>query len=443
MDMFNFKMITESTTPLNIKPNDPGLLTLSQYYQLRNPDNKMHPDEAYVVDLESLNYRFTMPSKRSNDIIPTTSGQSLIRYDQHNGDIKILVLKDSYYSDDGKIVAVYVDGNWFYDPKRTHDNEILKSDVKGNLIKDKYPERTLENALIIHIKKENIKKFSKPFKRIKLDGEYFTFHHDNDYPSIVVINDDGLVVANASDEWGTTLLQVADEYKGKGIGSILGEVFIDEYNLTSGGYTPSGYSNASKIWNNRVSEFIQNGWYSELLKSGKIKRDQVNNIIKDFKSGKRKQEKVPTVNGNESDKRKFLCYIDDGISFILYDEKFLKDQDEKWIYGYTFLRDTDYESDIVYRFEYVDNESRKLLSYILLQSQRNNGAGINVKYIGSDYFEYDDLKYVELRDGMLYLTKDVLNIPILRRVEVKMRQSVDEYDEIHYLLREIADSKFD
>lgn len=158
--MFNFKIITESTTPLNIKPNDPGLLTLSQYYQLRNPGGKMHPDEVYVVDIDSLNYKFSMPGNRSDDIISTSSGKVLIRYDQYDGDIKMMVLKDSQYSDNGKIVGAYIDGNWFYDPLRIHDNEIIKSDVKGKLIKDKYPERTLERALTIHIRNSNLKKYS-------------------------------------------------------------------------------------------------------------------------------------------------------------------------------------------------------------------------------------------------------------------------------------------
>ena len=106
------------------------------------------------------------------------------------------------------------------------------------------------------------------------------------------------------------------------------------------------------------------------------------------------------------------------------------------------MRSTDNELDIVYTFDYDDDESRKLLSYVLLQSQRNNDTGVNVHFSGSDMFEYDDLKNVEYRDGFVYLTKDVIDLDKMKSIETRIREKNDKYNEILYQLQEMAESKY-
>ncbi len=441
MDMHKY---FEATTPLNIKPNDPGILTFKQYHDMRNPENKSHDSDAYVADIYTLNYQFLLPRHKTNERIRTYDNMWMIRYDQFTDNSEISIMKkvrNEHDTSDGNIVAVYYDGKWIYQPKQVKLDDLKLSEKKGRYVEHKYPERFLEMALKELAIEKNKSNNYEAFKRMKIAGEYFTFHKQKDYDAINVLNSEGIEVATASNEWGTTLIQVADEYKGKGLGAILGELFINEYDLPSGGYTAAGYKNSMKIWSKRVGEYIQNGWYSELVKNGKMNINDVKDIISDYKRLANKQEKVPSINKSKSTTKDYLLYTDE-TTFILYDKKFLEVQDEQYIYGYTFLRSTDSELDIVYTFDYDDDDSRKLLSYILLQSQRNNDTGVNVDFAGSDMFEYDDLKNIEYRDGFVYLTKDVINLYRMKTIETKIRGKVDEYNEILYQLQEMAESKY-
>lgn len=441
MDMHKY---FEATTPLNIKPNDPGILTFKQYHDMRNPENKSHDSDAYVADIYTLNYQFLLPRHKTNERIRTYDNMWMIRYDQFTDNSEISIMKkvrNEHDTSDGNIVAVYYDGKWIYQPKQVKLDDLKLSEKKGRYVEHKYPERFLEMALKELAIEKNKSNNYEAFKRMKIAGEYFTFHKQKDYDAINVLNSEGIEVATASNEWGTTLIQVADEYKGKGLGAILGELFIDEYDLPSGGYTAAGYKNSMKIWSKRVGEYIQNGWYSELVKNGRMKVDDVKAIISDYKRLTNKQEKIPSISKSKATTKDYLLYTDE-TTFILYDKKFLEEQDEQYIYGYTFLRSTDHELDIVYTFEYDDDESRKLLSYILLQSQRNNDTGVNVHFSGSDMFEYDDLKNVEYRDGFVYLTKDVIDLDKMKSIETRIRKKIDTYNEILYQLQEMAESKY-
>lgn len=436
--------VLEATTALNIKPNDPGILTFKRYHDMRNPENKSHDNDAYVADIYTLNYQFLLPRHKTNERIRTYDNMWMIRYDQFTDKSEISIMKkvrNEHDTSDGKIVAVHYDGKWIYQPKQVKLDDLEVSEKKGRYVEHKYPERFLDMALKELAIEKNKNNNYKAFKRMKIAGEYFSFHKQKNYDAINVLNSEGIEVATASNEWGTTLIQVADEYKGKGLGAILGELFIDEYDLPSGGYTAAGYKNSMKIWSKRVGEYIQNGWYSELVKNGRMNINDVKAIISDYKRLANQQEKIPSISKSKSTTKDYLLYTD-GTTFILYDKKFLEDQNEQYIYGYTFLRSTDNELDIVYTFDYDDNDSRKLLSYILLQSQRNNDTGVNVDFSGSDMFEYDDLKNIEYRDGFVYLTKDVINLDSMKTIETKLRGEIDEYDEILYQLQEMAESKY-
>lgn len=443
------KWILESTTPVNPKPNDPGLLTLSQYFQLRNKDDKFHDDAIYKVSLYDLNYKFVVPyyqRDKSQLIVVDGIKKQYIKVANHKEhDIKAAMLADDEYNRGGKIVATQHDGTWFYNPKYINDDNLKQLEPKGRYVIHKYPERVLEMAIEEYVKQSNKKKYNKPFKRMKLKGEYFTFHIDREWvDSIQVLNDDHLIVANASDEWGATLVQVAEEYAGKGIGQHLASMFIDMFQKPSGGYTPDGVKNAERIWNNRVSEYIQYGWYSELIKNNRIEREQVRKILSQYKSKKPTQEKIPTVTKSKDNDITYLCYIDEeDVTFVLYDARYLEEQNDAYIHGYTFLRDTEFEHDFVYTFEYDDDYSRKLLSYILLQVQKKKGTGVNINFVGGDLFEYVDLKDVKEHNGIVYLTKDKVDIEKIQRIEQQLRSKNDPYNEILYSLIEDAESKYD
>ena len=69
--MFNLKNLLEATTPLEIKPNDPGLLTFDQYYQMRNASGKHHDTDAFTTDIHSLNYRTSLPTHKTGEVLLT------------------------------------------------------------------------------------------------------------------------------------------------------------------------------------------------------------------------------------------------------------------------------------------------------------------------------------------------------------------------------------
>lgn len=437
--------ILESTTPLNIKKNDPGLLTLDQYLLMRNTEGKMHPDDAYDQDLKSLNmFDVYRPSKSIGSSMYQDNYLDYLT--DHRQTLTVIVRHESRHRFGGneRLVAVHDGTTWHYDPVRINPDYLNITDVEGTPKPQKYVDRVYDALITDLIRDINKQRYTDIIKRIKVGSEYFTIAREDDYDSIAMLRDDFMVVARASNEWGTTLIQVATEYRGKSIGPLLASIFIDEYNLPSGGYTAKGKASAMKIWNRRVSEFMQRGWYSEMIKTGKISKEQVDNILKSHKSTRQAQDTLVKPSEKTTTKeRKYLLYTD-GISFILYDEKFLDEQDEKHIYGFTFLRDSGNNQEIVYRFEYDDNPSRIILSYCLLQSQKDNGVGVNVEFEGSDMFETDGLKDIEIKDGFIYLTKDKINIADMKRLEhIRRSQKDNKYGEILTQLEEMANYKYD
>lgn len=431
--------IVEATSTPDVIPNDPALMTQDEYLLHRNPDKTHHEDNVYDTDISQLNFIGVRPVSRGT--MQSLGHQSVIMHSNGKKTLHTLSLTESGNRHGGDIVAVYFQNTWHYDSTRINEDTIDGFGIDGSMQVEKYTERFLRHALEELAGIRNKEEYGKPIKRIKLTGEYFSIHvHDG---NMAVMDNHGLIVALASNEWGATLIQVSKEYRGKGIGTILGKLFIEQFNLTSGGYTDSGVKNAKRIWNDRVSEYVRNGWYTELIKNNDITKSTVKDILKDFKTGTQApQEKIPkkVVHNTKID---YLVYMDEQQSnFILYDSRFLEDQDDAYIHGMALLMDTDHDKEIIYKFEYDDDRSRKTLSYVLLQAQRDHNTGVNVKFAGSDLFEYSDLKDVEEEDGMVYLTKDKVSIQKLHSLETRIRERVDQYDEIKSLLLEMAESKY-
>lgn len=266
------------------------------------------------------------------------------------------------------------------------------------------------------------------------------------YGSVDVLSD-GMIVARATNEWGTTLLQVANEYRGYGIGPILGELFIDLYQLPSGGYTPQGIANAKKMWAKRVSQFIESGWYSELIKQNKLSKDYVQTIISDYKElGFSPTSNMPSdeTDIDTKEKPELLLYAKDG-TFILYDKKLLlsDEPDESYIYGYAFFREFDGKFHL-FRFDYDDSDPqyRIIMGYSVLQYCRDNDEELYVGGLPSDYVDIEDLRHVEVDGDFMYLSKDVVQLGNYIRHERQTRKYYDKYDEKYHYIHELADMKF-
>lgn len=417
--------IFEVVIPVEIKKNDPGLMTLEQYYKHRNPDEKQHSSTAYRSDIENLNniFHFT-DNKTLNYNYKIDNNYNLIEIFDNDDIIGFIYDNILYYNGIYNIVNVKRKLNYSF----TNSKKVKYINKKLNEIKDNI------------IKNYNLNSVRKPFRTIDINNEKVTLHWDNKEENLIVLNNKSKVIAIASNEWNTTLIRVAKEYKNNNIGSIIGEVFIDKFDLKSGGYTPSGKHNAKKIWNNRVSYFIKNGWYSDMIKNDEITKEKVDNILKDFKSGKNSIN-FPKL-ANSEQKRNYLIYINNSV-VILYDRKFFYEQNDKYIYGYALIRKPETaKSYIVYSFDYENEKDRRILSYVVLQIIKNENSCLDIGFSGSDYFETINLKGISKNKGLVCLKNDVYDLNYHIQKENQIRNKNDSYNELETLLIELAETKF-
>jgi GNAT superfamily N-acetyltransferase len=69
-------------------------------------------------------------------------------------------------------------------------------------------------------------------------------------------------IGSAQDEWGCVLVQVAQEYRGRGIGTELGHIYRSIYGgKSSGGLTQAGYENLFRIHRRMVTDAVRYGKY--------------------------------------------------------------------------------------------------------------------------------------------------------------------------------------
>lgn len=114
---------------------------------------------------------------------------------------------------------------------------------------------------------------------------------------------DLLKVGRAKGEHGTeapgsktTFLSVAPEYSGHGIGGVLKRLWSKHSpDYTSGGLSVGGLRNFSRYWNSRVREFLANGWYTELVKQGRMEPARVKKILKDLSGNRSRLRRVGFV----------------------------------------------------------------------------------------------------------------------------------------------------
>lgn len=443
--------LNEATSPPQPKPNDLGLLTLDQYLTLRNRDQKMHPSDAYdSVSIDSLNrYSSIFPSQVDRQPVGSSGASNwLYKVDNYEGNFSLLVEGDNLNVDINAdtIVGIIYKDTLYYNPNELSQRTIETMSLKIPRHQQVKYVFKLAHKIFIELAIERNKAEAGPvIKRVRLNDEYFTFHADNTYgDSIKVYNEDFVRVAQATNEWGTTLVQVASEYRGYRIGPVLAAMYIDEFQLPSGGYTPQGRNNAEKIWTDRVSHYIQSGWYSEMIRNGDIQREQVDSILKDFKAvNKGRPSKVPNLPEKESEGELLLYTDPEYVTFVLYDERFLQQPDERFIHGYGFLRES-LAKEFLYRIDFDEDHPkyRKLILYAALQSMKNQGSRLYIDAKPADFVKMDDLKFVKIDEEYAELTKDVLNLPMLRKYENKKRRSHDPHQELEYQLLEMAETKF-
>jgi len=439
------RRVQAATTPLpsSFPDDEIGLMTYEEFLEFRNPGGKHHEQGAYDFELTKLNRDHDSPVGEAWD---------------RNEAFYIRKLAEGYSIVDkqDKLVGLIHAGVGYYDnprmksrfPKeafadRGRDNKRIDLGVKST----KHVKYLSEYMpLVSPIAKLNRERYPVVLQHIIVKGEPMVVRAEkqpvlNKHTSLAILNHEGYIVAQGADEWGATLLVVAREYRSKGLGRIIGRYWY-EFNPASksGGFTNAGEANAIALWKERVREFSAQGWYSQLLREGRITLDRVKAILKDV-GGIRPPAKLEPVDTRVKATGDILVFAD-GISFIVYDRAFLDEPEEKWIHGFGFFRDADVGT-FLFRIEY-DRPFAEFTTKVALQMARDNGEKL---YDGGGYNDMleDVEKYpgVEREGDLIVVTRDLVPLRSMAAKEKRLRKAVDPYDEKLYSLQELANSKWD
>lgn len=424
--------------------NEIGLMTREEFLSFINPDGKYHPSDAYDFELADLN-RTLYPWAHSRD---RNGGSHFTFYKVSNG-------SNLAIERNGKMIAV-IQGNKLFVAHPFSEKDIknisppaFALDEINNIFRGidsvqtlKYVEEKIPE--ISDIAKKNMQSFPILLQNIVAKGESFQIRAEDTLQedkgiTIAIINNRGEIVAQASDEWGATLITVAREYRERGLGTILAKVWY-KYNpsYSSGGFTSSGEDNAIRRWEDRVREFLENGWYSKLIKDGELDIERVKEII----SGLSEKRRSSDFETKKQDEKQNLVFIDDeNVSFIIYDSRFLEEQNEDYIHAYGFFRDVSSVGTFLFRLDY-DSEYRKAANIIALQMAKNEGEAIYVGEGYGDMMELDGIPHIEQDGDYVRLTEDLVNLSQLRQIEEMVRKPKDQYDELRVLLLEMAEGKW-
>lgn len=434
---YNYDRRTAAATPLptSFPPDEIGLMTKEDFLAFRNPNGKSHPTESYDVTITRLNEDWA-----------TLVGHV------GNSDIRVYKLSGGYeMKSDDKVVAIVHDGTAYYDSPRIRSRLPKSIPTRGGEYVDLGIETFRQvkylseiEPLIRPIAKKNEEQYPVILQRIIVKGEPMTVRAEgqpalNKGVALAILNSQGLRVATAADEWGATLLMVVQEYRGKGLGKIIGGYWY-EFNpqWKSGGFTESGQRNALALWSDRVREFSARGWYTQLIRDGRLTESDVLKILKGV--GKRLPPKAETPEVKATGK--VLVYADD-VTFVVYDRAFLDEPDEKFIYGFGFFRDN-HMGIFLYRIEY-DRPYAALVTRVALQMAKDNGDSIyDAGHEGmSDMLEnVDSIPGVERDGDYITVTKDLLPLKALAQVERRTRTPLDPYREKYNQLLEMAEGKW-
>lgn len=425
LKLFLESILEESIGIPDIRKNEPALMTVDEYIEFRNKEGTKHPETAYNWNLEKMNSVIDyFDSYSSHDYIVRTKNKKdfiIFSRDDKEKIIGIIYEKVLYHKKDQPIKKVTIKNNKDEIELDWNKEEIIKY---FDELKDK----------IVNVKEYNEKKNDKVLNRVKLSGESFVLRMDK-YGSLSLLNDKGFVVGVAQNEWGATLVSVASEYRGKGVGDyLLKEWYKLHPDMSSGGYTRSGEKMDRRYWEDRVREFLSNGWYSELIKKGKLKKERFEEITKNI--GKRKVKKELVVDEKES---KIFVFVED-TQFVIYDSRFYEDQNEDYIYGFGFIRHSQ-DKYFFYKLDY-ERKYAELTTRVGMQLAYDNGYKI---YIGRFYGDSVEEKYVPeaiVEKDYIYLKKPIMDIKKLSKEEKEYRKKHDKFNEMYNSLLETANGKW-
>lgn len=385
----------EATTPFVEKVVDPALMTFWEYVKLINPEDKLHPSNAYKVSIDQINETFDAKDYET----------LLNQIKRHGIEFE---------------VRMQTTDRW--------KGKYVKTDKDGNIVRDR-------NGQALMATPEEVKAMIPPEKRFK-------------YEHAIVEKDSGLIVGNTQDEWGCLLVRVADEYQGFGFGTLLVKLNRELYpSRPSGGFTPAGLQNLRRVHSRMVREYLERGFYSYLVKKGKITKEKVQEIIKSIEPRK----KYPVKNLNTNDPKDWLLMTDEESYAIIYDKK---------IYDFDIDGSKEYWSNklikgVVMLGSYMTGDPpfigrlhgtpkiKGFLIELMLNTDVGNPLHLTKEEVtfAKKRLSNDQLKTKPYNNELIncWIEKPTMQIKGLGLPEKIYRRKHDSYDEMYHRIMELAD----
>lgn len=434
---------TAATTPVpdRFEPSEAGLLTRDEYLDHINKNRTTHPSSAYDFTSFKMNEGFA----RHHVGTVTTRRGPLSVYQSTTG----MVLTD----EDGRAVAVVRDGTLFHEPRAFDVPDAYlsgphKEHIPLGIERRKQVKYIADYVTLVdNLARRNADKYPVVLRRFVSGGEPVVIRAEsqpvpNKGTNLAVLDSLGRVIAVAENEWGATLISVAREARGRGLGKVLARVWHDlNPGFDSGGMTPGGSNLMSAVWADRVREFMSNGWYSQLVRDGRITRARVDEIVADLPSRAPSETQVaPTAPDPVvmSDGSSFITIYDRA---VLSDPSLLDDSDD-YIYGHAFLRDDPHVGTYVFSIDY-DRAFADMTTRAILQLARDNGDRL---FDGDGYHDImegvDGIPGVQRDGDYIVVTRDVFPLRALSAKERTARKAVDPYGSVKVSIMESADAKW-
>ena len=435
---------TAATTPVpdRFESSEAGLMTRDEYLDHINKSKVTHPSSAY----DFTSFKMNEGSARHHVGTVTTRQGPLSVHQSTTG----MVLTD----EDGRAVAVIRDGTLFHEPRAFDIPDAYlpgphKERIPLGIERRKQVKYIADYVTLVdNLARRNADKYPVVLRRFVSGGESMVIRAasqpvPNKGTNLAVLDSMGRVVAVAENEWGATLISVAREARGRGLGKVLARVWHDlNPGFDSGGMTLGGSNLMSAVWADRVREFMSNGWYSQLVRDGRITRARVDEIVADLPSRAPSETPVaPTAPDPMvmSDGSTFITIYDRA---VLSDPSLLDDPDDKYIYGHAFLRDDPHVGTYVFSIDY-DRAFADMTTRAILQLARDNGDRL---FDGDGYHDImegvDGISGVQRDGDYIVVTRDVLPLRSMSAKELAVRKAVDPYGEVEVSIMERADAKW-
>ncbi len=384
--------------PWNPKQINPALMTLAEYTKLCNEGDKWHPSSAYDTDVEGLN-----------------------RY----GNVK---------SDYKPVRRFRANGLDFELMLRTEHNQFAARNPNPDANGSYEPYLRVNGQILYYTDEER--------DRLGLQPESYTiaiFHEDKR-------------VATAQDEWGAMLVQVAEEYRAFGLGTILGKFARTlEPAKPSGGFTNAGFRNFVRVHREFVRDALASGLYTNLVRQGTLTMERVRVIVESAHINMRNQKQNIDLSSSKPDS--WLLYADLHGSFILYDRKLLDVMDsdvheahiDRMVKGYVYAMA--HESAGITRIKQFGADTKQLQSFMLslaytVSKVHELPLWVEPEEYGLKGFEYGPENNVVGYSSREVLSGHMVDYRAMVDEERRFRKRFDQYDEFLHRLQELAHSKF-